>query len=260
MSDLTPEVRVDKNGHAVTKHVRNEKKQHKGFISRIIPSLNGSAGKQKESDLALLTEEIRKEIDFRDESALVKILGGYSSRTITAIRDAYSGSGELVAFIEQTYPENERDIRTAAHFKEVRFDREHFSSILDSVRDAMGVNDLENIPAGTDEYTTAKAILEVAVRAASIRSLVHENRMIALQAQGHSRSEAFDATMKDSKKDRSGTYMSHALARIISEKPERASDIADYLLDKKATPKTVDMELLRMYLNSDAPPLADGLL
>jgi hypothetical protein len=131
---------------------------------------------------------------------------------------------------------------------------------LNSVREAIGVKELENIPAGTDEYTTTKAILEVAVKAASIRSLVHENRMMALQAQGFSRSEAFDITMKDSKKDRSADYMSHALAQIISEMPERASDIADYLLEKKATPKTVDMELLKMYLYSDAPAIADGML
>jgi hypothetical protein len=62
------------------------------------------------------------------------------------------------------------------------------------------------------------------------------------------------------KRDGSDAFMTPELAQMISEIPERASDIAYYLLDKESSTTRVDLELLRMYLNSDTPAIADGML
>lgn len=266
MSNLTPEVRLDKNGRAVTKHVRAEKKRSGGFLARIIPTLNGSAGKQKDSDLAILNEEIKLAISSgaspkSNEDLLIKIIKGYSPTTVASIKDAFSGTGHLVDFIERTFMQSQSDTRTAARFKDLLVYKEfHFTSILDSVRDSIGVYNLDEIPEGTDEYITAKAVLEVAVKASSTRSNEYDERAEAARAKGFPRSEAHEIALKEMKRDGSDAFMTPALAQIISEMPERASDIANYLLDKESSTTRVDLELLRMYLNSDTPAIADGML
>jgi hypothetical protein len=266
MSSLTPEVRVDKNGRAVTKHVRTEKKQSGGFLARIMPTLNGSAGKQKDSDLAVLNEEIKHAISSgaspkSNEELLIKIIKGYSPRTVASIKDAFSGTGQLVDFVERTYMQSQSDTRTSARFKDLLVYKEfHAASILDSVRDSIGVYNLDEIPEGTDEYITAKAVLEVAVKACSTQSSEYDERAEAARAKGFPRSEAHDIALKEMKRDGSDAFMTPELAQMISEIPERASDIAYYLLDKESSTTRVDLELLRMYLNSDTPAIADGML
>lgn len=261
MTKLTPVKRVDKNGVLTTKHVRANEKQPGGFLARIMPALDGSAREQRNADLTVLTEEIKKEIAPRDESALVKILGRYSSRTITAIKDAYCGTGQMAVFIEDTYTVNERDIRTAAHFKEL-LDSYKLRSpdIFRSVRDSLGTKDIDCIPAGSQEYVIAHAVLEVALEVATTRDQSRNSQVEVLQAQGVLYIDATNRVLKDMSRDGSAAYMTPELALLISGKPERVSDIVRYLSDKKASPRDVDMELLTMYLNSDTPAIADGLL
>lgn len=266
MGNLQAELRFDKNGRAVTKHVRATPKTSGGLLSRIIPMLNGSAAKDRDDLVADLASEIEREISAgagisKSEEKVAKILKGYSSQTVTAIKDAYSGTGNLVDFIERTYTEKERDIRTAAHFSDLMIHKEfHFASILHSVRTSLAVKDLGSIPTGTDEYEVAQAVLEVAVKASSTRSLDYENRVTTLQARGYPLSEASEIITKEMIQDGTDAFMSPDLARIISDIPERASDIANYLLDKKTSSVKADTGLLLMYLNSDTPALADGML
>lgn len=265
MAKLIPEVRVDKNGRSVTKHVRaTPKASGAGFLAKMIPMLSGS--KTKALDLEHLTNEIEQEFaagksQGMDKDYVNKIARGYSARTISVIKDAYSGTGLVTPFIGRTYSLSERDIRAICHYKDqIKNSTYSTSQILKDVRFAMEIKELDEIPPGTIEYEIAKGVIEVAIKSSSGRQSDFEERVERAEAEGFSQKDAAELIREEMRLDGTGDYMSHEMVQLISEVPERASDIARYLDDKKLSVRRVDMELLEMYLNSETPAIADGML
>jgi hypothetical protein len=301
MNNLRPEVRVNKLGIPVVKHVRDgSSSAPNGFLARIIPTLNGSLSKQRSEMLHALEDDLKKERakviadadaelnrlreeddgpstrmrmrtvrEQRSKAAsqgardnpLIAQMNRYSASTITAIHDAWHGTGQVADFLQKYKDQDEKVIRVLASFKDCEIGKSTREfNVLRDVASSVGLKDLSRVPAGSDEHYLMSAVIKVAVGASrerrnghyALRKEMHQNQASSFQHRNE-----FE---KWSNAEDSRVQMTHELALAAMEYPERVPDIIRYLGDNKLNPTGVDAELMRLHLDNPTPALADGIL
>lgn len=299
--NLRPEVRVNKLGVPVTKHVRDAPAVPQGFLSRIVPTLNGSLAKQRTAMLSDLGDDITKEQELLDIQAdaemkamkasndrsvqlkmmrvmrlnsreelregggknkrYVEVLNGYSTLTVAAIHDAFHGTGNVLFFLKTNRFEDEKLIRASLSFRDSGLSQStHPENVLRDVSKSLGVKDLSRIPEDSEQHTLVSAVIHVAAAAADDRSRASH---VSLR----STSDSISARLRHRSertiwmdKEAECIQMTPQLAKIIMERPDRTSDIINYIGSRQQEPKDLDIELMRLHLDNPSPSLADGIL
>lgn len=299
MNNLTPEVRVNKHGVPVVKHVRADSPSvPNGFLSRIIPTLNGSLAKTRAAMLADLDGDLEQEAarsiaeadaelerarastgDVREirmrlammrraerglklpDDSIAKELSGYSTLTVAAIHDAFHGTGKVTSFLKSHRNDDEKYIRTSISFRGCNLEKStRQANMIRDVASSMGKKDLSRVPEGSDEHYLFSAVIKVAIGASQEREKSHTEIVrgfgSGVSAQMKSRTE-YRRWIQD---EEACVHMTHELAVLVMEYPERTADIISYLGENKLDPVDVDTDLMRLHLENPTPALADGIL
>lgn len=198
----------------------------------------------------------------RNMDNTARILEQHSTKTLTSINKSFSDGRGLHQFIHFTDDmSHPGDIRTAAHYRDSKLHLAYsIHVILKHVRSSLGVRDLTQYRAGTEQYDAALAVISVAMRAVKNHHYVTETAIRKWREQGYMSWEAEQRAKEEMHADGSNLFMTPELARLIMQYPDRASDISDYLREKAVAPKHADFELLLMRLTTEAKALSDGLL
>lgn len=273
MSNLTPEVRVNKNGVPVIKHVRDGSAPaaKTGLLSRLIPVISPSfraSSRQRRTELtnevadiyvASRTEhknrirEYYSEREIGEDKAEVKErFSRYSPETLELIHSAYAGNGdELRTFFDLTLLTSEETVRSLALYHDCNVPYGQGKQIFDEVASSVGVKTLGSFEAGSHEHGEISVVISLAVAAGRSRASKLEEE---LQKRGEEPVDIYDRNAREEKSIR---QMTPPLSRIALEYPDRIQDIADYMATRGTTPETLNEELLRTHLNT---PLGSGAL
>jgi hypothetical protein len=242
------------------------------LFARLAATFNGTAaGQQREAVIDQLTAKAERSYSSSGSSALcVKrltedftcMLGQHTTETLTAIKNAFPDGDGLNEFVYAADAmDNQKDIRVAAHYKSTRLHR-NFSIhlILKHVRSSLRIKNLTRYPEGTPEYDAVLAVITVAINAVKTQHYLHHEAARSFEAKGHLWRKAEQLAKEQLETDGAYLSMTPKLARVITQHPDRADDISDYLRDNTLAPSQVDTELLLMRLTTEATALSDGLL
>jgi hypothetical protein len=218
MSNLTPEVHVNKNGVPVIKHVRaDQKSKTNGFLSRIVPTLNGGLARERAEMLSDLDADLQAEQKAAEDAhelavrnshhsdpewehitrmrsieharRRLKLAAGmtdpssealhkFSNSTIRMIHDAYHGSGVLTRFLKRYAYGDEELTRSAVVFRNTDLDNmTSASSVFRDVRSSLGIKKLSSIEPGTPEHESVSSVLRVAIGATQRRAEARSKSM-----------------------------------------------------------------------------------
>jgi hypothetical protein len=300
MNNLRPEVRVNKLGIPVVKHVRDgSPSAPSGFLARIMPTLNGSLHKQRSEMLYALEDDLKQErarfiaeadaelselrqLPGREarlrvrsvaerkakiasqgarDNPNIEAMRRYSASTITAIHGALHGTGRVTDFLARYKNQDEKVIRVLASFRDCELGSSTREfDVLRDVASSIGIKDLSRVTAGSDEHYLVSAVIKVAVGASQERRSEHYARRQEMYRSKASSFRHRNESEQWSNAEDARVQMTQELAVAVMDYPDRVNDIIRYLGDNKLDPADVDAELMRLHLDNPTPSLADGIL
>lgn len=291
MSNLKPEVRVNKLGIPVVKHVRKDDyTKPKGLLARLVPDLNNSYKKaleERKVELCdLLAKRLKYEWEQRDadfEAAIaaetdpkrrrdmitygrdyiddleshqyqVKRTSGFSVSTLEALYEVQNETGDLTKILVAIHRE-EGELRAVLNFKQFLPGRIFASQTFKDVKSSMGIDDYLHVEPDSEWHDAVSLVLDVASDACFKRNSSDPAMRYPGKYQGNINFE----DLWDEEDGR--IHMTPELAVVILEHPDRKEDIVKYLGDWcEGEPAKVDIEHLRLYLDNPSPALAEGIL
>jgi hypothetical protein len=269
------------------------------FLARIIPTLNGSLGKQRSEMLYDLGDDLKQEraqliaeadaelSELRQQTGMharlrmrhvmeqrlrsagqgardnpnIEAMRRSSASTVAAIHSAFHGTGQVTDFLGKYKDHDEKVIRVLASFKECELGKSTSEfDVLRDVASSMGIKDLSRVTAGSDEHYLVSAVIKVAVGASQERRSEHYARRQEMYRSKASSFRHRNDFEQWSNAEDARIQMTHELAVAVMDYPERVNDIIRYLGDNKLDPADVDAELMRLHLDNPTPALADGIL
>jgi hypothetical protein len=273
MSNLIPEVRVNKNGVPVIKHVRDVSPSpaKKGLLARLLPAISPSVRESARQLRAELTNELAdtyvasrtdyknrigeyySELENGEDRAEVKErFSRYSPDTLELIHSAYAGNGdEFRTFFDLTLLTSEETVRSLVLYHDCNVPYSQGKQIFDEVASSVGAKAVSAFESGSHEHAQVSVVISLAVAAGMSRAAKLEEE---LQKQGE---EPVDIYERNARAEKSIRQMTAPLSNIALEYPDRIQDIADYMAARGVIPETVNEELLRVHLST---PLGSGAL
>ena len=231
---LIPEVRVDKNGVSVTRHVRPQSTQPGKSLPKpvLVVSPTEAPYPERESDIARLTDKCSEffsggrysgDISGKDFAANID---SYSDSTIKLLTK-YVGDGKHQTFYAQLTslmerPFREQDIREYVMYSPEVIDCEDLNETLQYVRGLRYYKQFKSLSdlttASKEQETSARALLRIAFRLHSESWMSGEDHPAAASVLD------YDDDGKDLP-----VIKSPSLVSLVLENPSRASDIAEYI-------------------------------
>lgn len=289
MSNLTPEVHVNKNGVPVIKHVNaNKPVKHTGLLAKLIPGINhgynasvkkrhaelsASLRGDLEAEMEYANRKFREKLDAETNASVKAVMyydhletdeqGGmeykskglqkYSADTLERLHDEFHDSGKLTHFISNA-PTAESDLRDTLNFMGTGVSPVYAEQTFMDVRTSMGIDDLSAVEPGTALHDAVSAVLKVATGASRKRTSYDVNSRYPSHPLDYDDPDHGYFIEKET------IQMTEALAVVVVDFPDRLEDIIDYIGTRNGEPIGVDGGHLRLHLENPTPALADGIL
>jgi hypothetical protein len=227
---LIPEVRVDKNGVPVTRHVR----QQKAPLGTSIPQPVASVPEkvipyaERESDIAAMFGECEEFFDHGGigADAFMKAMNSYSDHTVRTIKKHLGDSehqtyyAELTALIGHDCPE--LDVREYMMYS---FDLADCQDLQETSRYIRGLRNYK-IFKGIDDFT----LVDPETEALSRSFLRIAFNLHCMQDDDHPGAVYVPDPRDEDEKN--PIFKSPALVKLLTENPSRATDIAEHIEDR----------------------------
>lgn len=231
---LIPEVRVDKNGVSVTRHVRPQSTQSGKSMPKPVLAVSPTEAPypERESDIARLTEKCS---DFfydgrhsGDISAkeFAENIESYSDSTIKLLTK-YVGDGEHQTFYAELAglmerPFREQDIREYVMYSPEVAECEDLDETLQYIRGLRHYKQFKSLSdlttASKEQESSARALLRITFR-------LHSDRWMS----GEDHPSAVNVLDYDDDSKGMPVIKSPSLVSLVVDNPSRASDIAEYI-------------------------------
>lgn len=260
---LKREIRINKHGFPVIKLVRDETQIDHDAASMNIPSVTevkvDPSQHRRENLVSELSSKLGQELG-PDTKAMT--LRGYSTWTLEVLEQAFGDSDELGSFMNKThyFRDDEDMVRSAAIFSdEVPDDlRMNIEPVFQSVKAALGMDNLSDAEEGTENHEAVTSIVRVAMESAQLEFQRTNTRSSERRMDRNGRfTTRYTADKLPSPKV---DTMTPELAKIITEYPDRTDDIIEHIKGRYDTRQALDPDFLRINLNNASSSLADGLL
>lgn len=265
MSDLVPEKRLNRLGRLVTKWIRRDKGEsvRAAQLKEVAPTITASPGASaiemakdaKERDalgeelLTILQRDMTARVSGRDISrrdpeaegrAVREVFDkmmGFETSTLRILRDYYTETGRNLLLPMEFTISDEVGLRERLHYY-VAGNQVPKQGDLDTVKTALGVDDLSEFPKGTNEHAIVTTMLEIALK---------DKKML----EGRNHESQYDYVREASLVE---------LGKTMRDYPDRSDAIGDYISDRGLLVREIEHWHLREYLDTPAPALSEGLL
>jgi hypothetical protein len=228
-NDLVPEVRVDKNGVPVTRHVRHQKgSTGKSIPKPVVAALEASKPyPERESDIKLIFGECE---EFFEHGGIgtddfLRALNGYSDHTVRTIKKYMGDSehqtyyAELTAMIGHAFPE--LDVREYMMYS---FEAADCQDLKETSQYIRGLHHYKSLK-GIEDFTRVDPETE-AVSRALIRIAFN---LHCMQDDDHPAAVYVDDPRGTN--ERTPVIKSPSLISLITDNPSRSNDVAVYIED-----------------------------
>lgn len=257
---LKRELRINKHGVAVTKHVIADPEPPRESLAKVVTFSKPPVNPVFEQQRAQFRSDLMGDLDASshdvNKDATKRIaLEDYSKWTLEVLHNAFHGTGELEQFMSRSKLMDEDLVRAGVMFKDMDvYPNVAPENVLEAVRtpasEVLGLFNLSDAEAGSDQHEAVSTMVRVATESAK---LIEDRRSTSeYAANGRFASKYVRGS--------GNLLMPNDLAEVIVDYPDRGDDIVKFIKDHCADGDPVDSGFLRVHLDNPTPALADGLL